>query len=78
LGGIAAPGTRVMSAFGNAKSWLAIFSIDTESDQLAVLTGVGVEAGPGLPRTDTVRLTFEKVRAGSFEGNLELFPVAEQ
>lgn len=66
------PEVGVLSLLGNAKSWIAVFSLDLEDDAALLFTGAGIEVGEGLPRTDSVRITLNKINDGELREAIPL------
>jgi hypothetical protein len=60
---------------GAAKSWLAVFHLNDTENETLLFTGVGIEVGAGLPRTDSVRVTLQKVAEGELTGNYPMLPL---
>lgn len=75
LGGTETPETRALAMMGDAKSWLAVFNVNENDNETMLFTGVGIEVGPGIPRTDTVRVTLQKVAEGELSGSYPMLPL---
>jgi hypothetical protein len=61
-----------------SKSWTGIFHLDLAKDQAMLFTGVGIQIDDGLPRTDSTRITLEKVSEGELRQDHPLLPLRVQ
>ena len=59
----------------STKSWIAIFSVDTHDDAFMVLTGTAIQIKTGTPKSESVRVTFQKVLDKTFSNGELLLPV---
>lgn len=75
LGGTDGPQANALAMLGDAKSWLAVFNFNSDDDKSILFTGVGIEAGAGVPRTDLVRATLDKVAEGVLSADFPLLPL---
>jgi len=75
LGGTDTPETKALSMLGDAKSWLGVFHLNENENQTLLFTGVGIEVGAGTPRTDSVRVTLQKVAEGELTGTYPMLPL---